>query len=56
MFDQAVIAGVIRHILTAVGGALVAKGYVDAGAVEAIVGGVVATVGVIWSVIQKKKA
>lgn len=51
-----VIKGVIRHILTAAGGALVAKGVVDPGAIEPIVGGVVALVGVIWSIAAKKKA
>jgi hypothetical protein len=50
-----IISAVIRHILTAVGGYFVAKGTVDQAAVEAIVGGVVAAVGLGWSLIAKIK-
>ncbi len=55
MFDKAVLLGVIRHILTAGGGALVTQGVLAAGEVEVIVGGLVTLVGVVWSVLQKKK-
>ena len=49
------IMGIIRHILTSVGGAVVATGYVGESDYTAIVGGVVAIVGVVWSVLDKKK-
>ncbi len=49
-----VIAAMVRHVLTAAGGALVAQGMADAATVEAIVGGGVAAVGVVWSILQKR--
>lgn len=55
MFDKAVILGVIRHVLTAAGGAFATKGYVAASDVEVIVGGIATLIGVVWSVIEKKK-
>lgn len=51
---QAMIMGVARHILTAAGGALVAKGVVDAGTAETAVGAVVTLVGVGWSLYEKR--
>jgi hypothetical protein len=50
-----IIASIARHILTAVGGYFVSKGVVDHGVVEAIVGGVVAAIGLGWSIINKVK-
>lgn len=47
--------GIVRHSLTLVGGILIAKGYIDEAMVEAISGGVVGLVGLIWSVIIKNK-
>lgn len=49
------ISAVARHILTAVGGYFVAKGTIDQASVEAIVGGIVATIGLAWSLIAKAK-
>jgi hypothetical protein len=49
------ILGVIRHILTALGGGLVASGNATDGDVQAIIGGIVAAVGVIWSIWSKRK-
>lgn len=53
-----------RHALTAVGGALVAKGYVSADEAhvlvnvssELIVGAVMTAGGLVWSYVQKKRA
>jgi hypothetical protein len=39
------VLSLIRHALTAAGSVLVAKGYVDSGTFEAIVGGLLALVG-----------
>lgn len=51
------IAGLIaRHVLTAAGGALVAKGVLAAAQVEPIVGAVLLLGGVIWSAIQKARS
>lgn len=53
--DAAIVTGVVRHILTAAGGALVAKYGVDGASVDAIVGGLAALIGVGWSIWEKKK-
>lgn len=47
--------GLVRHILTAIGGYLVARGTLDAATVETGVGAVVTLGGVAWSVLDKKK-
>lgn len=49
-----VVMGIVRHVLTAVGGAVVAKGMIDAGQAEIVVGSLVALAGVVASVIEKK--
>jgi hypothetical protein len=49
------IQGVFRHLLTAAGGALVAKGVVDAGTAEAAIGALVTLIGVGWSVWEKRQ-
>jgi hypothetical protein len=46
--------GLARHILTALGGYLVARGTLDAATAEAAVGAVVTLGGVAWSVADKK--
>lgn len=51
-----VILGIIRHLLTAGGGVLVSNGILEAGQVETAVGAVLALVGIVWSVWDKKKA
>lgn len=48
------ILGVIRHILTASGGALVTAGYATTDEMQLASGGVVAIVGIIWSVWSKR--
>lgn len=54
MKDQ--LLGLIRHALTFVGGALVAKGLVDDIAFQEILGAVMTLVGTVWSILSKKKA
>ena len=49
------VLGIIIHTLTFVGGFLVMKGLVDETMVTEIVGGVVALVGSIWSIVAKTK-
>jgi hypothetical protein len=51
-----ILQGLIRHVLTTVGGGLVASGAIGSSDLEAIIGGVLALFGIIWSVISKKKA
>ena len=52
--NNEILLGLVRHILTAVGGVLIAKGTVDQSTVETVVGGVAAIVGALWSVFSKK--
>ena len=51
MKDQ--VLGLIRHALTFIGGAIVAKGLVDDVMFQEILGGVMTLVGAIWSVASK---
>lgn len=48
------VAGIIRHVLTAAGGYLVAKGIIDEGALVEAVGAIVTIAGLVWSIFQKQ--
>ena len=50
------LASLLRHILTAAGGFLVAKGLASADQVAELAGAVVSIAGVGWSVYNNKKA
>jgi hypothetical protein len=50
------ITGIIRHILTTVGGVLISTGVAEKDQVELIAGGVAALIGVAWSWFSKRKA
>jgi hypothetical protein len=49
------IASLIRHVLTAAGGFIVAKGLASADQVTEIVGAIVSIFGVAWSIFNNKK-
>ncbi len=52
---MSIIQSLIRHALTAGGGALAARGYAVSGSdVETMAGAIAALVGVIWSVWSKR--
>ena len=51
-----IIGGIVRAILSAVGGFVLAKGYVDAESWMAISGAVVTLAVAVWSVVAKKPA
>jgi hypothetical protein len=51
-----ILAGQIRHVLTFVGGGLAALGYVDPAGWEVLAGMIVAVIGLVWSVVEKKRA
>lgn len=51
-----VILGILRHTLTFAGGILVAKGLLEQGLLTEIIGGLMTTIGGVWSVIDKAKA
>ena len=53
--QDTILNGLVRHILTAGGGYLVAKGMIDEGSVETLVGAIITIAGVVWSAIAKKK-
>lgn len=52
---QPAIFALVRQVLTIVGTALVAKGYLEASDVEPIIGAVLTLVSVAWSVADKRK-
>jgi hypothetical protein len=52
MNDQ--FSGVVRHVLTIAAGVLIQRGVLDESSAEAIVGGVIAILGVAWSWRSKK--
>lgn len=47
------VSGLVRHLLTFLGGWLIAKGWGDASAWDAIGGGIAALIGIIWSHVVK---
>lgn len=49
------VVGVIRHVITFVGGILVVKGILDETMVQEVLGGVLGLVGTVWSIVDKKK-
>ena len=50
------VLGLLRHVLTFVGGILIAKGLVDEGQVTELAGGLMTIVGTVWSIVAKKTA
>ena len=48
------VLGIVRHILTFVGGIFIVKGIVDQPVVNEVIGGVMTLTGTIWSIIDKK--
>ena len=48
------VMGVVRAVLSGVGGILVTKGFLGSSDVEIVVGAVVSVVTVVWSVLQKR--
>jgi len=52
---QAFTMSIFRHVLTGMGAVLVSKGYVDAAATEAIIGGLIAGAGLLWSAADKAR-
>jgi hypothetical protein len=51
---KTILAGVVRHGLTTLGGALVTGGYMDSSSTAAFVGGGMVLAGVVWSWWQKE--
>lgn len=53
--NSAILQSLVRHILTALGGALAVKYGVDGDTINAIAGGASALAGVAWSIYDKRK-
>lgn len=53
--NKSMILGVLRHLLTTLGGAFVARGALDDGLLSEAVGALVALAGVAWSIWVKRK-
>jgi hypothetical protein len=51
-----VVGGLTRHLLTFGGGFLVTNGTITDGDLQAVVGGVIAIGGVLWSIFTKRTA
>jgi hypothetical protein len=49
------ILGLLRHVLTFVGGIIVAKGLIDESLSQEIIGALMTIAGGAWSVLSKKK-
>jgi len=49
------ILGLIRHLLTAAGGAVLMSGYFDEALVTEVTGGLMTAIGFVWSFIDKVK-
>ena len=54
--QDTVLNGIVRHILTAAGGALVARGSLAESELELAVGAIITLAGVIWSAFAKRHA
>lgn len=52
---KATVLALIRHIITFAGGFLIAKGLAAEELISELAGGVTATVGVVWEIIQNSK-
>jgi hypothetical protein len=52
--NASIVAAIVRHILTGVGGALALKYGIDGASIDAIIGGASALAGVAWSVYDKR--
>jgi hypothetical protein len=49
------VLGIVRHVLTFVGGVVIAKGFLEEGVVAEIIGGTLTVVGAVWSIVDKIK-
>ncbi len=53
--NREMILGMVRHIMTAAGAILVAKGIGDAETMQQVGGGILAVIGLVLSALDKKK-
>lgn len=55
-FMQSAVIALLRHLLTFIGGTLVAKGILDATALTEIIGAIISILSVTWMAVSKYKA
>lgn len=53
---QSAVIALLRHLLTFIGGTLVAKGILDATALTEIIGAIISILSVSWMAVSKYKA
>ena len=53
---QEQLLGIVRHILTAAGGIIIARGLVSEALWEQIAGAALTVAGLVWSILSKKKS
>lgn len=53
--DKSVFGGLVRHVLTILGGGLISAGYITAEELSTAAGAIIALLGVAWSVFTKVK-
>ena len=53
---KAAVIALLRHLLTFIGGTLVAKGILDSAALTELIGAIISIVSVSWMAISKYKA
>ena len=49
------VQGIVRHVLTFIGGILISKGYIDESSLSEVIGASMTLAGVFWSIYLKKK-
>jgi len=49
------VLGIVRHVLTFGAGFLIAKGKLEPGAAESLIGGLLTVIGGVWSIISPEK-
>lgn len=49
------VLGIVRHVLTFGAGFLIAKGKLELGAAESLIGGLLTVIGGVWSIISPEK-
>jgi hypothetical protein len=53
---KAATLALLRHLLTFIGGALVAKGFIDTESLQEIIGAIITMLSIGWMTVEKSKA
>jgi hypothetical protein len=55
VMNQEQVLGLLRHVLTVLGGGLVAKGFIEESILLEGVGLITSIIGIVWSIADKRK-